>query len=152
MSKVVDSFTGEGERKAGKQAVKELQKGRDAVSRLTEESRGLLPDLFGQAQDSRRSGLQGALDVFGESIPLQAQTAQGGNVAAQETLLAGLPQIQNAILGRPTDLSGLQPTRLPFELNFSNAQLPEAQPMAGAPADTQLSAEQIMSMLSGGTR
>lgn len=122
---VVNAFTGKSEKKAGKQAAKELGKGREAVSALAEESRGTLFDLFGSAQESRTGGLQGALDVFSESIPLQAQVAQGGNVAAQQVLLAGLPQIQAAIFGAPTDLSALQATTLPFDLNFANANLPE---------------------------
>lgn len=128
--KVVNAFTGESEKKAGKQAAKEIGRGREAVSELAERSRGTLFDLFGTAQESRRAGLQGALDVFSETVPLRAQVAQGGNVAAQQALLAGLPEIQAAILGnRAPDLSALQPTTLPFELNFTNMQLPSVAPI-----------------------
>ena len=36
------------------------------------------------------------------------QAFQQGNVGAQQAILSGLPQIQNAILGGNVDLSGLQ--------------------------------------------
>lgn len=134
MSKIVgevkDTFLGGAEKKAGKQAVRELAKGREAASRLSEASRGTLFDLFGTAQESRRGGLEGALNVFQSSIPLQAQVAQGGNVAAQQALLAGLPEIQAAILGnRAPNMAALQPTTLPFDLSFINRGLPESAPI-----------------------
>ena len=147
--KIVNTFTGESEKKAGKQAVKELAKGREAVSGLAEESRGTLFDLFGDAQGSRRAGLQGALDVFGESVPLQAETTQAGNVAAQQQLLAGLPLIQRAIIGRPTDLSTLQPTEIPFDLNFTAGQLPETAPIQQATNTPETPNIDIAALLAG---
>jgi hypothetical protein len=131
--KVVNSLTGESQKKAGKQAVSELTKGREAVSGIADQSRTDLFDLFGQAQESRLGGLQGALDVFQGAAPARTEAFQGGNVAAQQQLLAGLPQIQNAILGNEVDLSGLQPTQLPVDLSFLQGSIQQEQPAAVAP-------------------
>ena len=62
--------------------------------------------LFDAAQQARLSGAQGALDVFGQSVPAQLSAFQQGNQQAQAALLAGLPQVQNAILGLPTQTTG----------------------------------------------
>ena len=72
---------------------------------MDEQGRQDVLAAFPKAQEARRQGFQGALDVFGQSIPQQLQAFQGGNVGAQQALLGGLPQQQNAILGLPTDLS-----------------------------------------------
>lgn len=62
------------------------------------------------------------LGLIGGGLPSQIDVFQSGNVAAQEALLAGLPQFQAAILGQPTDLSALQPRRLDVDLGFLPAQ------------------------------
>lgn len=53
-----------------------------------------------------------------------------GNVAAQEQLIGGLPQIQAALLGQPVDFSQFQPTQLTPDLGFTQAQLPQGTPIA----------------------
>lgn len=90
-----------------------------------EQARGDLFKLFPQAQESRRLGAQAGLDLFGEVIPQQLEAFQGGNVAAQQQLIQGLPQFQNAILGQPTNLN-FQPTQLGAEFNVP--QLPAGVP------------------------
>lgn len=80
--------------------------------------------LFPGADINRNLGFQGALDVFGQTIPQQFGALQQGNVGAQEAILAGLPQFQNAILGLPTDLSGLQPQTINIDTGFAQQQLP----------------------------
>lgn len=84
----------------------------------------ILP-LFGAGQDARSTGAQAALNIFGQSIPQQASQFQRGNVGAQQALLAGLPQVQNALLGLPTDLSGLQPQQIQFDNSFAQQQVPQ---------------------------
>ena len=74
-------------------------------------AKGDVNRLFPAAIDTAKQGFQGALDVFGQSVPAQMGVFQQGNVAGQQAILAGLPQIQNAILGGNVDLSGLQPFR-----------------------------------------
>ena len=64
--------------------------------------------LFSSANKSAQGGFQDALDVYSQSAPAQASLFQQGNVGAQNAILAGLPQMQNAILGGNVDLSQLQ--------------------------------------------
>lgn len=86
--------------------------------------------LFPGFEQNVQAGAQGALDIFGQAVPQQLGAFQTGNVGAQQALLAGLPQIQNAILGRPVDLSGLQAQQLPVDLGFAQQQLPQFQSAA----------------------
>ena len=90
--------------------------------------------IFPVAQESRQQGFQGALDVLGQSVPQQIGAFQQGNVQAQQALLAGLPQIQNAILGNRVDLSGLQPQQVQFDPSFLQQQLPDFPQVAPRPA------------------
>ena len=69
-------------------------------------------------------GFQGAMDLFGQTIPQQAQTLQQGNIGAQEQLLQGLGLSQNALLGGQVDLNRLQPTQISTDLGFAQQQLP----------------------------
>lgn len=65
--------------------------------------------LFPKAQDARTQGLQAGIDLYKQAYPAMMDTFQQGNVGAQNMLLAGLPQANNALTGAaPVDLSGLQ--------------------------------------------
>lgn len=126
MSVIKDTFFGGAEKKAAKAQTKALEQSQDLIREGIKEGREAI-NLFGpQAIQSGQQGFQAALDVFGQSLPAQTQAFQGGNVAAQQALLAGLPQIQNAILGGQVNLSGLQPfqQQLP-DLSFFQQQLPQ---------------------------
>ncbi len=104
--------------RSSKKAAEAQQEGIDKASGITrqqfEQARQDVKGLFSGAREASRAGFQGALDVFGRTVPLQIGTIQQGNVAAQESLLAGLPQIQSALLGGPVDLSGLQARQIEF--------------------------------------
>jgi hypothetical protein len=90
------------------------------------EAKGDLFKLFPAAQQNSQQGFQGALDVFGQSLPAQTQAFQQGNVGAQQQLINALPQMQNAILGNQVDLSGFQPTQIETpNLGFFQQQLPD---------------------------
>jgi hypothetical protein len=122
--------------RAGERADQQLQAS-------TQQARGDLFKLFPAAQQNTQQGYQGALDVFSQALPQQAQTFQDGNVAAQNQLLAGLPQFQNAILGNPVDNSQFQATRLQQpNFDFANQQLQSFNPFAPQPmqqgSNTQL--------------
>ncbi len=81
--------------------------------------------LFPQAQESAQQGFQGALNVFGQSLPAQTDVFQQGNVGAQQAILSGLPQIQNALFGNQVDLNQLQPFQVQQpDLSFFNQTLP----------------------------
>ena len=134
--------------KAGK-AAQEAQKNqnqseRDLKIAFANQAREDLFDLFPSAQANRELGMQGAFDTLGSTIPQQFGAIRQGNVGAQQALLAGLPQIQNAILGRHVDLSGLQPTSIGVDTGFSQQQVPEfSLPLLGdAAVEAQIAAEE----------
>jgi len=82
--------------------------------------------IFPQAAETRLQGQEGVLNIFRQSFPEQLKAFQLGNVGAQETQVAGLPQRIAALLGQPLDLSGLQPKSVAPDLSFiTEAQLPE---------------------------
>ena len=95
------------------------------IREATEQARTDVNRLFPQAQERGRQGYQQALDVFGQSLPAQMDTFQQGNIGAQQAILSGLPQIQNALMGGNVDYSGFQPyqTQMP-DTGFFNQQLP----------------------------
>jgi hypothetical protein len=64
------------------------------------------------ADQVRAQGYQSSIDMLRGATPQQIDLTARGNIAGQEALLAGFPQIQNAILGMPVDMSGLQATDL----------------------------------------
>ena len=130
MSKIQDSFFGGAEKKAGRKQRKELAKGRRAVEAGAEEARTGATTLFGGAQEAQRLGFQGALDIFGQSVPEQARLFGAGNVGAQEQLIAGLPRIQRALLGQQVDFSQFQPTTLTPNLAFTQQTLPQSPTIA----------------------
>lgn len=84
----------------------------------------LAETLFNASAQNRILGANRALDIFGQTMPQQISTFQQGNVGAQQQLLAGLPQVQNALLGLPVDLSGLQPTQIDVDTSFTQQQAP----------------------------
>ena len=125
MSKVVKTLFG-GTDKSAQKATKEANRQTlDFIKQQGQVARQDAIPLFGSAFENRNLGAQAALDVFGQTIPQQFSTFQQGNVGAQNTLLAGLPQFQNAILGLPTDLSGLQPQTIDVDTSFAQQQLPQ---------------------------
>lgn len=110
MSKIKDTFFGGAEKRAAKKQVEATQEGQRLLAASTERARTETRPLFQEARDRTPLAFEEARGIFNEILPQQAALFQGGNLAAQETLLTGLPQIQNAILGNaPIDLSGLQP-------------------------------------------
>ena len=104
--------------KAGQDAA--LQASIQAV----EQARSDAIPLFQDAQQNQLAGFGGALDIFNQSIPQQQQVFQQGNVGAQQALLAGMPQFQNAILGNQVDFSAFQPQTLDLP-QFQPAELPQ---------------------------
>lgn len=128
MTVIKDLFFGGSEKKAAKAQTQALKEGQAFTREGVEQARGDLLNLFPAAQQNLQQGFQGALDVFGQSLPAQVQSFQQGNVAAQQQLLAGLPQFQNAILGGNIDFGQLQPSTVPLpDLSFFQQQLPQSQ-------------------------
>ena len=125
LSDIVGAFTGSPQRDAAKQQAQSIEQGQDITRAAAEKARADVMSLFPQARQNALGGFQGALDIFSQTIPQQTQAFQGGNVAAQNTLLAGLPQFQNAIFGNQVDMSGFTPYESPVNMSFSQAELPQ---------------------------
>ena len=126
MSIIKDTFFGGAEKKAAKAQTKALEQGQQFTREATEQARSDVNRLFPQAQLTGQQGFQAALDVFGQSLPAQANTFQQGNVGAQQAILAGLPQMQNALFGNQVDFSQMQPFEMQTpDLGFFNQQLPQ---------------------------
>ena len=94
-------------RAAGK-AAKGQERALGAATTATGQARGDVTRLFGTAGEARERGFGRALDFLSKAPGAQIAPFQRGNILAQEQIARGLPQIQRAILGQPTDLSGFQ--------------------------------------------
>jgi len=128
MGFIKDTFFGGAEKKAAKASQKGIEAGQDFIRQGTQEARQDIQNIFPGAQQSLQQGFQGAADIFGASVPQQANVFQQGNLAAQQQIAAGLPQFQNAILGNQVDFSQFQPTQLQQpDFSFLQTQLPQAQ-------------------------
>ncbi len=100
------------------------------IEKQMNQARGDLFKLYPSIQDSNQKGLQAGLDIYRQTVPYQLQAFQQGNVGAQNQILRGLPQAQNAILGRPIDMSGLQA----MAIQQPNIPMPQAPQFQGIQA------------------
>ena len=134
-------------KKSGDKAIKATTQAASTAAGQTtasaNQARADVNRLFPQAQQTAQQGFQGALDVFGQSLPAQTDVFQQGNLGAQQAILSGLPQIQNALFGNQVDLGQLQPFQVQQpDLGFFNQTLPQFTPQdtvgfaqTGNPAD-----------------
>lgn len=95
-------------------------------------------NIFPVSDENRNLGIQGALDAIAGGTGQQISAIQQGNVGAQDTLLRGLPQFQNAILGNDVNLSGMRPGAVSVDTAFLNRGVPEFKTIDGTvlPAPT----------------
>lgn len=115
--------------KASKAQSKSTDKAIASTKEASVQGRQDVIDNMALARQQANLGFQGGLDVFGQSAPAQMDVFQQGNLGAQQALLAGLPQMQNAILGGNVDLSGLQPFQVQQpDLSFLQQTLPQPVP------------------------
>lgn len=154
MSWVSDNVFGGAAKDAAKQQTRALEEAQAITREGIEQARGEIMGLFPTAQQNMLTGASSALDVFNQTAPQQMQLAQQGNVNAQQALLAGLPQMQNALLGNAIDYSGLQAQQqtLP-QMNYSMPQFDmgqQAQQPNVSQPQNQVDTQAIMSMLGGG--
>jgi hypothetical protein len=139
MSKLFKSLFGGTDDSSQKAQIRQNQQVLALQEKLAAQARGDITGIFPGVRQSAQEGYQSALDVLGQTVPQRAGLFQGGNVAAQNTLLAGLPQQNAALLGQKLDLSGLSPTTLGYSTDFTQQQLPErtAMPSQDAGVDQQ---------------
>lgn len=84
------------------------REGIDFARDEAERARRDIYSLFGPMRQAARGGFESSLDYARRSEPRRIDAMQTGSSAARQASLAGLGQIQNAILGKPIDLSALQ--------------------------------------------
>lgn len=156
MSSLVDSLFGGTDDSAQKNQIRANER----TQQFIEEQAGLARDdvmrLIPQAGQAAQQGYGAAIDLMQGIAPRQIGAVRGGNIRAQETLLAGMPQVQAALLGGPVDNSALQVARLgPDSANvIRNMQQPQGVDFAAMgqqqPAQQQMTREQLMAMLLSG--
>lgn len=142
----------EGSKEAAEAGAEGQKEASRIIKEQTEKARESIFQLVPVGERNLLTGKQAALDVLGQSIPGQIDLSRGGNIAAQQTLLASMPQLQNAILGKKIDLSGMQAYQgapvpdINYQLpEFESAITPEMQAIGqeDKEAEAQLDAEII---------
>ena len=126
MSKLVTALFG-GESTAGIEAqedanalLKQFMERQQETART--DIRNAMPSQFA----AMTAGQQAGLDVYGQTMPQQANAFVGGNVAAQQALLSGMPMYEQAIRGTNVNYGGLQPYEGSYDMSFAQQQLPDA--------------------------
>jgi len=126
------------------------QQALNLIERNTQQARADALGLFPQADAARNLGLdQGFNLLAGQALPQQQEKLRAGSVGAQNALLAGLPQIQNAILGGPVDNSALQAQDL-GPISFAGQQAGQSAPVNLPPANLPPVTQAPLSPVSGG--
>lgn len=119
LSDLVGTFTGSTARDASRAQIEEAERSKQFIQKGINEAKTAV-DKYGQgARQSQGQGFQSALDIFSQTLPQQAGLFQQGNVGAQQALLSGLPQMNNAILGRQVDYNAMQPRQFDYNMDFS---------------------------------
>jgi len=122
--------------KASKRAQQAQQEAQQINTAATGQARRDVLRLTDEARDTRQGAFKDALTLISGAPEKQIAPFQAGNMQAQEQISRGLPQIQNALLGKPVDLSGFKPRSVgsPSSFNtdvsqFVTPQAEEAEPV-----------------------
>ena len=94
---------------ANETALRQREESQKFIEKQISQARGDIFQLFPAAQKARQQGIQSGFNLYKAALPTQTQYFQQGNVMAQNQQIAGLGQIQNAILGRPINQNALKP-------------------------------------------
>ena len=102
--------------KSQKNALKQQEAQRAAsqayIEKQISQARSDIFKLFPSAQESRQKGLDAGLQLYKQAYPAMMNTFQQGNVAAQQAVIAGLPQMQNALIKGRVDMSAFNPVSI----------------------------------------
>lgn len=129
-------MSAQGSKKAGEATSEGQEAAAQLIRDQAEDAKRIIFQTVPIAERNLRAGSQGALNVLGQSMQPRSDLMRGGNVAAQNTLLAGLGQQNNAILGTGIDMSQLQAYQ-GGAMPQVNYQLPEYE-SAAAPFQDEL--------------
>ena len=98
---------------ASRQAALDLAKQQRAenqkfIQEQVAKTQGQLFTLFPQIQQGQQAGLNASVNALKQGMGAQLNAFNGGNMNAQQTLLAGIPQANLALMGGPIDYSQFQ--------------------------------------------
>jgi hypothetical protein len=127
-SSISDTLFGGTDDSSQKKQIKANERTQEFIEEQAALARGDVLALQPLGDQARSQGYQSAIDMLTGSTPQQIDLTARGNIGGQEALLAGLPQIQNAILGMPVDMGALQSMdlRTPGMLDWmQGAQIPQ---------------------------
>jgi len=109
LSGLTEKVFGGTDNSAQKEQIKANAASKAYTEAMAKQSAAQANYLYSQGDYARNTGINAAMGLMGNNMPTQMGMYQNGNVAAQQQLLAGLPQYQNAILGMPVNNNALQP-------------------------------------------
>lgn len=121
---VDQNLLGGASKDAAKQQGEALERSRVTIEEGKERARGEIMKMFPQARQSALTGFQDASNLLSGTLPMQMNAYNQGNMNAQQTMLSGAPQYQNAILGNQVDYSGFQPKQVQFDNQAYQAMIP----------------------------
>ena len=159
--KIAGAVIGAGASLIGNKMTNTAQKESAAEANRVEQAKttaglGYLEPAYGRGMDAQQRAYEQALALQGQTFRPTIDAMQGGNVAAQRAILAGLPMQRAAILGGKIDYSQLQPYQQNIDTSamqgLFNPQAMQFRPQAQAPQE-QMSPEMIAyinSMQNGG--
>lgn len=126
MSSVVKTVFGGSDDSSQKAQTKSNEDTQAFVEEQARIARGDVLALAPVADVNRNLGVQGALDVLGQSVPAQVGALFRAEGQAQRNLLGGLTQFERSILGNPGNItSGLGGQPLAPDLAFTRQTLPQ---------------------------
>lgn len=118
-------FSGLGEKVWGgnnnsqqKSAERQTEYGRRYTQQQVGQSRSDVNALYDRGDMARNYGYDQALQMQGRSMPMRANYFQGGNVAAQQAILGGTPQIYQAQQMDPAYFNYRMPTYEAFQPEY----------------------------------
>ncbi len=151
MSRAVDTIFGSKAKSKQGPTSGDIDKAIAFIRETTDRAREDVFNIFPKAARNRLEGARGAMDIFRQSIPEALNAFQLGNLGAQETNIAGLPQQIRALMGLPTDLSGLQTKQVPVDTSFiTDAQLPDFNTDVTPAEEPQPNIQQLLANLNLG--
>ena len=106
--------------KASDKAAKSAKDAANRIQKAGARARTDVQEIYPEASRELFRGSSNAYDIFNQAMGQQQQALGQGNLQAQGTVSSSLPQIQAALMGLPTDFSGLQPQSVQPQQGFAN--------------------------------
>jgi hypothetical protein len=116
---------------AAKKGAAAQREGQALIAEGQTQGRADVMGQFPQAQEAQTRGFEEFRDFLSNQVmPAQSQPFVSGNMAAQEQVSRGLPQVQNALLGNAIDTSGFTARRIGQPSTFDMSKFGPQAPVA----------------------